>query len=56
MEMQMYDYDESCNCCDMERSFITKDERISVLNKYKEQLEKEIKGVEEEIKSIKSDK
>jgi hypothetical protein len=34
------------------RSFLTKEERLSLLKEYKEDLEKEVKGVEERIKEL----
>jgi hypothetical protein len=34
------------------RSFLTKEERLAMLKEYKEDLEKEVKGVEERIKEI----
>jgi len=35
------------------RSFLTKDEKIDILNDYKEYLEKEAKGVTERIEQLK---
>ncbi len=35
------------------RGFLTKEERIEILSEYKEQLEKEAKGVDERIKELK---
>lgn len=40
------------NCCNT-RSFLTKEERIEVLEEYKESLEKEAKGVSEKIADLK---
>jgi hypothetical protein len=34
------------------RSFLTKDEKLAMLKEYKEDLEKEVKGVEERIKEL----
>lgn len=34
------------------RSFLTKEERLALLKEYKEDLEKEVKGVEERIKEL----
>ena len=34
------------------RSFLTKEERITMLKEYKDDLEKEVKGVEERIKEL----
>jgi hypothetical protein len=34
------------------RSFLTKEERLAVLKEYKEDLEKEVAGVEERIKEL----
>lgn len=34
------------------RSFLTKEERLDMLKEYKEELEKEVKGVEERIKEL----
>jgi hypothetical protein len=50
--MELYDFDSSC-CCEPVRGFMTKDEKIEMLNKYKELLEKETKGVSEEIDRLK---
>jgi hypothetical protein len=36
------------------RSFLTKEEKLSMLREYKEDLEKEVKGVEERIKELSS--
>ncbi|MFH1664161.1 MAG: hypothetical protein ABH986_05125 [archaeon] len=41
-----------CNCCSS-RSFVSKDEKIEILKEYKDSLEKEAKGVEEEIQRVK---
>ena len=42
-----------CNCGDVGgRSFLTKEERIEMLKEYKENLEKEAKGVAERIKEL----
>jgi len=37
------------------RSFLTKEERLSMLKEYKDDLEKEIKGIEERIKELSSE-
>ena len=34
------------------RSFLTKEERLTLLKEYKEDLEKEVEGVEERIKEL----
>jgi hypothetical protein len=34
------------------RSFLTKDERLSILKEYKENLQNEVKGVDERIKQL----
>ena len=39
------------NCCGG-RSFLTKEEKIKMLREYKEELEKEAKGVAERIKEL----
>ena len=36
------------------RSFLTKEEKLAMLKEYKEDLEKEVKGVEERIKELSS--
>ena len=41
-----------CGCCSS-RSFISKEERIELLEDYRASLEKEAKGVEEEIQRVK---
>lgn len=38
-------------CC-VNRSYLTKDERIDMLKEYKEALDNESKGVEERIKEL----
>lgn len=35
------------------RHFLTKEEKIEMLEKYKEELEKEIRGVEEKLQEMK---
>lgn len=37
------------------RSFLTKEERLSMLKEYKDDLEKEIMGIEERIKELSSE-
>ena len=44
------------NCCSMNRSFPTKEERLEMLKEYKEDLEKEIQGVSEKIKEMQKEK
>jgi hypothetical protein len=43
-------------CCGISlnqgRSFLTRDERISLLKEYKDDLEKEVKGISERIKDL----
>ena len=46
--MEMY------TCCGT-RSFFTKEEKLEMLNEYKEHLEKEAKGVGERIKELQKD-
>ena len=41
---------ESCGCGS--RSFFTKEEKVEMLKEYKENLEKEAKGVAERIKQL----
>ncbi len=41
-----------CNCGSKMRGFLTKGEKIEILKEYKENLEKEAKGVEERIKEL----
>ena len=36
------------------RSFLTKEEKLAMLKEYKEDLEKEVQGVEERIKELSS--
>lgn len=43
---------DSNSCCSSNRHFITKDEKIEMLKEYKEQLDKESKGVTERIKDL----
>ena len=38
------------------RSFLTKEEKLAMLKEYKEDLEKEVEGVEERIKELSSSK
>ena len=49
-----YEHDET-TCCGMthQRMFLTKEERITHLNKYKEWLQNEAKGVDEAIAKLK---
>ena len=42
---------ESCGC-GSSRSFFTKEEKVEMLKEYKENLEKEAKGVAEKIKHL----
>ena len=52
-EKHMY-HDEECDCCGPHaRMFLTKEERITHLNKYKEWLQNEAKGVDEAIAKLK---
>ena len=41
-----------CECGHGMRSFLTKDERLSILKEYKENLQNEVKGVDERIKQL----
>jgi hypothetical protein len=41
------------SCCHHGRRFFTKEERIQQLEKYREQLQKELQGVEEHLKEQK---
>ncbi len=46
----------NCNCGEYEygmRRFLTKEEKIEMLQEYKKYLEEEAKGVEERIKDLK---
>lgn len=43
-----------CGCGPSGRTFLTKDEKIEMLEEYKESLEKEAKGVAERIKELKN--
>ncbi|HJU34175.1 MAG TPA: hypothetical protein VJ695_03540 [Nitrososphaera sp.] len=38
------------------RSFLTKEEKLAMLKEYKEDLQKEVEGVEERIKELSSSK
>jgi hypothetical protein len=38
------------------RTFLTKEEKLAMLKEYKEDLEKEVEGVEERIKELSSSK
>lgn len=50
-------YGDSDYCdCSLERKFITKEEKINWLRKYKEYLERETQGVIEAIEKIESNK
>ena len=40
------------NTCSTERSYLTKDEKVEMLDEYKESLEKELQGVKERIKEL----
>ena len=45
------------NCgsgCGTTRSFLTKEERLELLQEYKGELEREVQGVSERIKELKS--
>jgi hypothetical protein len=47
---------QECNCCDdymHHRMFLTKEEKITHLGKYKEWLQNEAKGVDEAIAKLK---
>jgi hypothetical protein len=50
-----YDHEETAWCCGFThpRMYLTKDEKITQLNKYKEWLENEAKGVDEAIAKLK---
>ena len=51
----MYDNENSCRCSGFDgegRRFFTKAEKIEFLSEYKEQLQKELKGIEERIKVL----
>ena len=51
----MHDHEESCCCGGFHhpRMFLTKEEKITHLNKYKEWLQNEAKGVDEAIAKLK---
>ena len=52
----MYHDEESTGCCTgHQRMFLTKEERITHLNKYKEWLQNETKGVDEAIAKLKQE-
>jgi len=40
------------HCWPYPRRYLTKEEKIALLKRYKESLEKELKGVEERIKEL----
>ncbi|MDK2892585.1 hypothetical protein [Methanohalophilus sp.] len=42
-----------CNCCIGKRQFLTREEEIEMLEKYKSELEKEILGVDQKLHEIK---
>ncbi|MDY6966514.1 MAG: hypothetical protein SVM80_11215 [Halobacteriota archaeon] len=42
-----------CGCGRGQRRFLTREEKIEMLEKYKKELEKEILGVEDRIKEVK---
>ncbi|MBI2084304.1 MAG: DUF5320 domain-containing protein [Candidatus Aenigmarchaeota archaeon] len=42
------------SACSIPRSFLTKEEKVEMLEEYKDYLEKEAKGVAERIKELKS--
>ena len=42
-----------CGCMHQNRRFISKEEKIEMLQEYKKQLENEIRGVEEKIGELK---
>jgi hypothetical protein len=46
--------DQSCGCCcgQPQRRFLTKKEKIQILEKIKEDLENELEGVKERIKDL----
>ena len=44
-----------CQSCETERSFLTREEKVEMLKEYKQNLEKESKGVAERIKEIEKD-
>lgn len=41
------------SCCNGSRNFLTKEEKIEMLQEYKEALEKEVKGIQERITDLK---
>lgn len=46
---------DGCGCQEMKhgvRNFLTKGEKLEILKEYKEELELEVKGVEERIKQL----
>ncbi len=51
----MYDHEEIGNCCGMThpRMFLTTEEKITQLTRYKEWLQNEAKGVDEAIAKLK---
>ncbi len=42
----------TCESCAMPRGFLTKEEKLEMLKEYKENLDKEAKGVAERIEEI----
>jgi len=46
----------SCGCDSGARSFLTKDEKIDLLNEHKEAIEKEVQGISEHIAELKKSK
>ena len=46
---------EGQGCCSSTRGFYTKEEKLEMLKEYKENLEKETKGVAERIKQLQKD-
>ena len=48
-----HDFGNECHCsCGPDRSFFTKEERMEKLKKYREQLEKEISGIDAHIQDL----
>ncbi len=50
-----YNEEQGCCCTDHPRMFLTKEEKIIHLNKYKEWLQNEAKGVDEAIAKLKQE-
>jgi len=52
--MESYYWQADCCCDPLDRSFMTREEKIDILEEYKEALDKESQGVAEKITELKS--